>query len=1410
MEFLTSIFPWTVDIMVKTVNHLLNYLVSYRDHVKKLCDRTVELGATRECVQNDIEAASRNLQNADAVAFTIWRDKVDEMIAKAKKEILLEDQAKMMCCNGWCLNLIFRYRFAKNACQIESDLQKIHSECPLRNNNVGYDGPKRGMVAALSTRGYEDFTSRDAVWKGVMGALKEDKMTSIGVFGMAGSGKTTLVKRVAEEALKAGLFDEVIVTVVSQRPNFKNIQDQIAQKLGRKHVGVNQDVIADWLNERLRAEKKILIIVDDIWKRSELDLNALGISFGNDQNGCKLLLTSRDQSVLKNDMNIEEKNTFLVDRLKDDEAKKLFQKIVGSESESEYQKWINEFVEECGVGRVSEPENKKMVDKIVEECGGLPLAITTVAKALKKRRRIHWSGAVQMSKPLGMERLRDPVSSAIKLSYDFLESEEEQSLFLLCSLHAEDQEINIENLLRYGVGYVQDDIYDVGLGMFRGVYKMEEARTRLNESIESLKDCFLLLDGNDGGTIKMHDVTRDVAIKIAREKYLFIVKEALELEGRSKSKDVIAFSLPDGYDYELPERLVCPQLKLFLLSNNKNSLQIPNRFFEETKELNVLSLNGMCLPSLRDLLLQVQNLQTLCLVGCKLDNVDNVVVIGELKELKVLSLAWSNIERLPKEIGNLSRLQLLDLGNCFQLEVIEPDVLSKLKRLNELYIENSFNKWEVEGQNTGGSNARVSELDHLSRLTTLNIHIPNGRILPNALCFKNLVRYKILIGKNWDWTGFGSEISTLKINIDGRFLIDDGIKRVLKKCEALCLGEIGGVKKILYKDCDGFPKLKYLDIKNNTEIQHIISSGGREHAFPRLESMSLINMVKLEKIFDRDHAKGFSCNLRKVNVEGCDRLKYVFHLSMIQSLSQLQEMVIHRCKEMKAVVAEYEDDSKMEFTELRILELRSLPKLNFFSFDFDSEPSNPRPLFNKKDAFPMLETLNIYQMDLLKMIWPEQLKLDSFSKLKKLYITQCGNLIEIFQPNTLRSIRSLEELRISDCQLTEVFAMRGTNEEETGDTIQKKCLQLKYLDLQNLGNLKYIWSLDRGAIFTFKNLHEVKVGGCCSLKSLFPASVARDLEHLTALEIYQCGVEEVVGKDEGLETEPTFSFPRLTLLRLEQLPELQSFYPGKHWSKWPSLKELKICNCDKLEIFGSEDPSQQTLIFIEKHTFPNVEELILEWGATLNRTNDGGFPIEFFCKLRFLELNGAPFEEICRHVSEEEEHPGTLEHLTRLKLCKMPRLKHIWKENSQPSRSFKLQKLEISECDGLETFVPSSISFQNLRKLKVSKCQGLISLLTSTTAKSLLCLKKMEIFECKKMTDIVSNEGSEAGDEITFNQLKSLVLRSLRSLTSFNSGNCKIIFPSLEKLTVIQCPQLENFSNGVISAPMLKGVKLAK
>ena len=89
-----------------------------------------------------------------------------------------------------------------------------------------------------------------------------------------------------------------------------------------------------------------------------------------------------------------------------------------------------------------------------------------------------------------------------------------------------------------------------------------------------------------------------------------------------------------------------------------------------------------------------------------------------------------------------------------------------------------------------------------------------------------------------------------------------------------------------------------------------------------------------------------------------------------------------------------------------------------------------------------------------------------------------------------------------------------------------------------------------------------------------------------------------VAKEEGIETTTLFVFPQFTTLKLRNLPELKSFYPGKHTSKWPLLKYLEILKCDKLKIFGSNKSSvqdtnglshhanliQQPLFFIKKVT----------------------------------------------------------------------------------------------------------------------------------------------------------------------------------------------------------------------------------
>ena len=207
------------------------------------------------------------------------------------------------------------------------------------------------------------------------------------------------------------------------------------------------------------------------------------------------------------------------------------------------------------------------------------------------------------------------------------------------------------------------------------------------------------------------------------------------------------------------------------------------------------------------------------------------------------------------------------------------------------------------------------------------------------------------------------------------------------------------------------------------------------------------------------------------------------------------------------------------------------------------------------------------------MIWPNQLILDSFCKLENLTVSNFTNLTNILPPNMLRTLQNLKHLKIDSCgSIEEVFEIQRTNNvEETPDIV---ATELRSLKLINLGKLKHVWSMDPQGIITFANLCKIEIKGCFSLKSVFPTSVAKALMQLGKLEIKDCAtVEEIVAKEEGIETTTLFVFPQLISLELQNLPELKSFYLRNHTLKWPSLKALCIHRCDKLKIFGSNKSS---------------------------------------------------------------------------------------------------------------------------------------------------------------------------------------------------------------------------------------------
>ncbi|KAF2294532.1 hypothetical protein GH714_012311 [Hevea brasiliensis] len=245
------------------------------------------------------------------------------------------------------------------------------------------------------------------------------------------------------------------------------------------------------------------------------------------------------------------------------------------------------------------------------------------------------------------------------------------------------------------------------------------------------------------------------------------------------NKDSARISLPYCDIEHLPEGWECPKAELLLLFTEVLSLGIPDLFFKGIRNLEVVDFTGMRFVSLPSSLAFLSNLHTLCLHRCQLDD---IAIIGDLKQLRVLSFANSYIVELPRQIEELTRLKLLDVSDCSKLKMIPASALSKLSQLEALYMSNSFDQWEADGIRNQG-NASLAELEYLSHLMTLEIQILDAKILPKRLFSNGLQSYRILIGYGWDWNGNYETSRMLKLKLKTSIHSEYGVKVLLRETE---------------------------------------------------------------------------------------------------------------------------------------------------------------------------------------------------------------------------------------------------------------------------------------------------------------------------------------------------------------------------------------------------------------------------------------------------------------------------------------------------------------------------------------------------------------------------------------------------------------------------------------------------
>ncbi|GAY68290.1 hypothetical protein CUMW_263010, partial [Citrus unshiu] len=1368
VEFCQGVFSSIISegakALFEPIMRQISYVFKYQSYIEELKDQVKELGGINEMVQQHVYHATRQGKEIYQ-GVQDWRSRVESTEGVAKSIIDEEDGAKKSCFKGLCPNLLSRYKLSKRAAKAAKDAANLMEKGDKLKSDVSYDPPPES-AALMGGKDFEAFDSRMKVFQDVVEALKDDKLNIIGVYGMGGVGKTTLVKQVAKQVMEDKLFDKVAMAEVTENPDHQKIQDKLASDLGIKFE-LNESIFdrANRLCRVLKNKERHLIILDNIW--GELEFDKVGIPSGDvekermdDQRRCTIILTSRRQDLLRNVLNSQKE--IQINALSKEEALQLFKKIVGDS--------------------MNKSASQPIADEIVDRCGGLPVALITLAKALKNESLDTWKDVrrqLRSSYAKEIDGMEKNVYLSIKLSYDFLRSEEVKSLFLLCGLLSEGQAILVPYLLRYGMG----------MGYFKEVYTVEEARSRVHTLIGKLKSSCLLLDGDAEDEVKMHDVIRVVAVSIAEDEHMFNIPNVDDVEKKMEEtvrKDPIAISLLYRDIQELPERLECPQLKLFLLfAKYDSSLQVSDHFFEGTEKLKVLDLARIHFSSLPSSLGRLINLQTLCLDGCGLKD---IAIVGQLKKLEILSFRDSDVKELPVVIGQLVRLQLLDLSNCRSLVVIAPNVISKFSRLEELYMGDSFSQWDkVEG----GSNASLAELKGLSKLTTLEIQVRDAQILPQDLVLVELPRYRICIGEEWSIWRVNAETSRL-VRLHGlenvsTLLENYGTKMLLKEAEEIHLIELKGVQNVVHEldDGEGFPRLKHLRVESCSEILHIVGSVGRVHCtvFPLLESLFLSYLNNLETICDSQLTEDQSfSNLRIIGVQSCHKLKHLFSFSMAKNLLRLQKVLISLCDDLEMI---FGPDREKPTTSLGFNEIiadddtapkvgipSSLVNLNVSKCDKIEEIVGHvgEEVKENRIAFSELKVLELYDLPRLTRFYLENYNLE-FPSLERVSVTRCPNM-KTFSQGIL-STPKLYKVQVSKKEEGELYHREGDNLNSTIQKYYKEMIgfrDIEDLQLSDFPRLREIWHGQALRVSFFNNLRELVVDDCTNMSSAIPANLLRCLNNLEWLAVWNCdSLEEVLHLEElNADKEHICPlFPKLFSLTLIDLPKLKRFcnFTG-NIIELPKLECLTIENCPDMETFISNST------FVLHMTADNKEPQKLKSEENL-------------------------------FVADQ------IQHLFDEKLSRLHKVQHLWKENDESNKAFaNLESLEIFECSKLQKLVPASWHLENLATLEVSKCHGLINLLTLSTSESLVNLERMKITDCKMMEEIIQSQvGEEAEDCIVFRKLEYLGLDCLPSLTSFCLGNYALEFPSLEHVVVRQCPTMKIFSQGVVDAPKLNKVK---
>ncbi|RWR88057.1 putative disease resistance protein isoform X1 [Cinnamomum micranthum f. kanehirae] len=371
--------------------------------------------ATNNDIKRRVEFAE--LQGGSASnQVTHWLQEVESMERKVS-DTQRDFEEQKNCWKGRFPNYYRRRKISKKSSILIGQVDELITNGKFEN---GVTEPLPLATNALPTMpivGKTAELTRQEIWNCILGTEKR----IIGVHGMGGVGKTTIMRNIhndLSQQSESKHFDCFIWITVSNDVDVNKLQRKIAKELKiDMEEDDDEDGAARKIFNALKRRKKFLLILDDMWDAFNLD--EVGIPLPSEENGCKVVLSTRDKGICGQ----MHAHAIEVRVLSEEESWEFFKDIVVV----------------GGVFLSKDIEN--LAKGVAKECCNLPLAIKTVGGSMcGVDNAAVWMDALKDLKEAnggfkGIDKLYSMGDTLL------------QYCFLFCSLYPEDHKISANELI---------------------------------------------------------------------------------------------------------------------------------------------------------------------------------------------------------------------------------------------------------------------------------------------------------------------------------------------------------------------------------------------------------------------------------------------------------------------------------------------------------------------------------------------------------------------------------------------------------------------------------------------------------------------------------------------------------------------------------------------------------------------------------------------------------------------------------------------------------------------------------------------------------------------------------------------------------------------------------------------------